>query len=341
MNIKKNIKQRLEWIDLCKGIAIVLVVIGHMLRGFVSSGMYKEYNNIFSYLDYIIYSFHMQLFFIISGVLYKKGKGIDGIKQYLNFVKKKFIVIMIPYLLFSWIQIIIKLIMGGSVNNKVNYGDFFIVIFKPIEQFWFLYALMIIFIVIGFIDMKLNSEFIRAIIIIGIFIFINSVPFSLGILGVALSNLLYFYFGCLYIKVEKKLYKKNNVILFGLLIYIIMNINFYNKSLDGFIFIIVKVIMALLASLVIISYSEKLQYKRNFIINTLKYFGKYSMSVYLLHIILGSGIRIVLLKLSIDSFIIHISLGLIFSIIVPIIIDKLYRKIKVNLVNKDILFIKL
>ena len=48
------------------------------------------------------------------------------------------------------------------------------------------------------------------------------------------------------------------------------------------------------------------------------------MAIYLLHIILGSGIRIVLLKLSINSLIVQVILGLIFAIIIPILLENIY-----------------
>lgn len=45
--------RRIVWVDVCKGIGIILVVLGHTGSPFVR----------------LIYSFHMLLFFIISGFL--------------------------------------------------------------------------------------------------------------------------------------------------------------------------------------------------------------------------------------------------------------------------------
>ena len=52
--------KRINWIDQAKGIGILLVVIGHM--------------NIPQDLSKIIFSFHMPLFFFISGYLYNEKK---------------------------------------------------------------------------------------------------------------------------------------------------------------------------------------------------------------------------------------------------------------------------
>ena len=51
-------KQRISWIDVTKGIAIYLVILGHSLIGLKVN-------------DYI-FAFHMPLFFIASGLLFRE-----------------------------------------------------------------------------------------------------------------------------------------------------------------------------------------------------------------------------------------------------------------------------
>ncbi|STU64905.1 acyltransferase [Klebsiella pneumoniae subsp. ozaenae] len=69
---------REAWVDYAKGIGIILVVFGHVNRGLYSAGIQLSGS---SYLltDSIIYSFHMPLFFFLSGLFFtqsldKKGK---------------------------------------------------------------------------------------------------------------------------------------------------------------------------------------------------------------------------------------------------------------------------
>ncbi|MGV3119497.1 acyltransferase family protein [Lactiplantibacillus argentoratensis] len=52
-------KKRIEWIDIARGITMISVVIGHSLYG---------YNN--GLLSHFIYTFHMPIFFILTGYLY-------------------------------------------------------------------------------------------------------------------------------------------------------------------------------------------------------------------------------------------------------------------------------
>ena len=51
-------KGRIDWIDSAKGIGIILMLLGHV------SAMPK-------YFIILIFSFHMPLFFFLSGYLYK------------------------------------------------------------------------------------------------------------------------------------------------------------------------------------------------------------------------------------------------------------------------------
>lgn len=75
---------RLNWIDSLKGIGIILVVLGH--------------HSLPAALDTYIFSFHMPLFFFISGFLFDFGKYS---KSSANFVKGKFRSLIVPYFLFA------------------------------------------------------------------------------------------------------------------------------------------------------------------------------------------------------------------------------------------------
>lgn len=315
-------KERIEWIDIAKGIGIILVVIGHMFRGFTSAGMYKQYDGILKYIDYTIYSFHMPLFFIISGFLYKRKFKIDTYKCYFKFIRSKIYSLMIPYFIFSWIQILIKLIMANSVNYKVNISDFFGIIINPIEQFWFLYSLTIIFIIMSFLDFKISNEIIKFGIVLIIGLVVSASYVDLGIVGNALYNMIYFYIGRYLIKMMNKREPNNFKLVTGIfMMYSLMNIYFYHKY-DN---VIIKIIMAVSASVVLIYFCSRESIIKNKVVKIMKTCGKYSMTIYLLHTIFGSGIRIILVKIGIDSFFVQCTLGLIFGILIPIILENIYR----------------
>lgn len=73
--------KRENWIDSLKGIAIVCVVLGHILDGAMKKEMFPS-TVWMGGLDRIIYSFHMPLFFVMSGVSFYLGV----VKKKLNFL---------------------------------------------------------------------------------------------------------------------------------------------------------------------------------------------------------------------------------------------------------------
>ena len=96
---------RQNWIDLAKGVAILLVRIGHISSGF---------------LLYMIYSFHMPLFFILSGYCYT-DKGNSIIKEILR-KAKAILTIFFSYELFKWfMSSLISLIYRKSINFQSFY----------------------------------------------------------------------------------------------------------------------------------------------------------------------------------------------------------------------------
>lgn len=91
--------RRVEWIDALRGIGMFLVLLGHSsLTG--------------SVISKYIYSFHMPLFFFISGIVFNERETSGGIRK---FILKKIKTRMVPYVIFglltycTWLlQIVLK-----------------------------------------------------------------------------------------------------------------------------------------------------------------------------------------------------------------------------------------
>ena len=148
LRIETYMKNRVTYLDLAKGIGIILVVLGHM-------------ENISSELRIWISSFHMPLFFVISGMLLAL-KGAD--KPIINDVKsgdemKIFVVktakgLLVPYLWFSLIYIPID-IMNLFIHNVDTHTFIQNILdsltFSGVSVMWFLPALFLAEIVAMFI----------------------------------------------------------------------------------------------------------------------------------------------------------------------------------------------
>lgn len=131
--------KRITYFDLVKGIGIILVVLGHM-------------ENISTELRIWISSFHMPLFFVVSGMLIAAKNEVDisfdnnryNIK---GLIKKKAKGIIVPYLWFSLIYIpidIANLFVLGNVDRHTFIQNILdSATFSGVSVMWFLPALFI------------------------------------------------------------------------------------------------------------------------------------------------------------------------------------------------------
>lgn len=102
-------KQRIAWIDTCKGIAILIVVLGHI-------------NEIPPALRTFIYSFHMPLFFIISGFLWNENKYKSiPVKDFIRLKLKSYI---IPYFKIAAVCFILFGLIIPAVQSGIG-KDYF------------------------------------------------------------------------------------------------------------------------------------------------------------------------------------------------------------------------
>ncbi len=131
-------RERVQWIDVAKGIGMILVVIGHTpgLTGWI----YKT-----------IYSFHMPLFFFLSGFVYREQPDSLGGRD--GKLVKDFRTLIVPYVLFvlitgisvavtharggtSYYSSIRELCFAAFYASGSEYGGY-----KMIGELWFLPAM--------------------------------------------------------------------------------------------------------------------------------------------------------------------------------------------------------
>ncbi len=99
---------RLHWIDALKGFGIMLVVFAH--------------HSLPTALDTYIFSFHMPLFFFISGFLFDFGKYT---KSATNFVKGRFRSLIVPYFCFVVLTCLFYFLLDIAFQPGVTNIDFF------------------------------------------------------------------------------------------------------------------------------------------------------------------------------------------------------------------------
>ncbi|MBC7755034.1 MAG: acyltransferase family protein [Bdellovibrio sp.] len=78
--LKTTTNLRTLWVDYAKALGIMLVVYGHVTRGLYNAQIPMN-ENLFKLIDSIIYSFHMPLFFFLSGLFFYTHKRLVKIQR--------------------------------------------------------------------------------------------------------------------------------------------------------------------------------------------------------------------------------------------------------------------
>ena len=120
--------------DYAKGIGIILVVVGHTLRGLQKTPVRVPG---WESVDAWIYAFHMPLFFFLAGLFVEHScRGPLG-----QFVADKARRILWPYFVWTIIQEGFRHLTGSST---LALADLWTIIYRPAMQFWFLYVLFLL-----------------------------------------------------------------------------------------------------------------------------------------------------------------------------------------------------
>lgn len=133
--------RRVLWLDVAKGLGIVLVVIGHALGGLLDSPVghaFPQAREIFL----AIYVFHMPLFFFLSGLLVRPRIDSGRTAFGLNLLAT----VVYPYFLWSIVQYSAIYAAGSLVNRPVTvfWQPILNLPWASISQFWFLYVLFLL-----------------------------------------------------------------------------------------------------------------------------------------------------------------------------------------------------
>lgn len=145
---KTRDKGRNGWIDLARAVAMVLVVFGHAERGLAASSLMRDVET--ASLDLVIYSFHIPLFFLISGLLFAQS-----IKRnpFLVSWRTRIMRLVHPCVVWSIILVIFIVLASGVANRPISPMDavfgLMLLPVDPVSIFWFIYTLLLCMVLSG------------------------------------------------------------------------------------------------------------------------------------------------------------------------------------------------
>lgn len=329
---KQQNSKRIEWIDVLKGVAIVCVMMGHFL--------YKQTGELPRSICAWIYSFHMPLFFVLSGLTF----SVEKYNGYIEFVIKKVKTLLIPLFSFSIIIMIFEYLFYGIICGNPDFGptlmiERFIGIFyqgrgiRYESYLWFLSCLFITENIFYFVIKIMKDNIGRIMISTSIlltagFIYLKTV----GILlpwNIEKSFIAVFFVAIGYIikKIGLEKIKDVNLFAFYILcvinivstyynyIYIGRNIDFYIGDLGNPILFMLQSLSAIFAWIIIANRIKELKWLQFIGKNSLIYYGLLDTIRFIPNIFIYNIIKIDILGMGNASIFLSIGSVVVVSIV--------------------------
>ncbi|GAB2189281.1 acyltransferase family protein [Sessilibacter sp. MAH2] len=317
------------WVDYAKAIGIALVVYGHVIRGVYDAGLSIS-EGFFLLSDSIVYSFHMPLFFFLSGLFFFGSFNKRGAK---DFLLNKVDTVAYPYFLWSFIQITFVVVLARFANSPADSGAFWSILTHPFGQFWFLYALFFFFVASSIVFFKEFRFSFILILLFSLAIFLRPLPSNWGILAIFFSSYFcFFLLGAGFKRLTNTHWLGDLKVTLALAMAFIVFQGFYHFELNKTFAerTAWSLALTLVSMLFVVSLSMCLARKPK---KWVLFVGASSMAIYVMHILTGSGIRVILQKIfGIDDVIVHVLLGFAFGMLVPMLAQYLIDRYKIPLV---------
>ncbi len=346
-----NSKNRVQWIDICKGIGIILVIIGHSPRDIMREKFFLI-DFIFNY----IYLFHMPLFFILSGLSYRlfkynKDNTLKEKYSMKQFIVSKFKSLFIPWIMYTLLVFIAIFILNqlpvfGELitNTSLKIEPFFYYIKESLLMnnkysfhLWFIYVLFIVQIIYNivdniFCDRKYINLFILFILFFSFFIDMN-----IRLLPAIMHCLYYFCIGVIIGNYLNKFnYLKKEVVLFVILSLITFFTSFLRIDHQNYAFLlnVYNVIFCpLMCISIIVLFKNKYESEKQKKMKLLSYLGINSYNIYLLHqpiVAFFGEILVKKLGLSLISCLFIMIFCICISIVIPLVTLKIIKLLKME-----------
>ena len=323
-----TVSRDLNFLDFAKIIATFLVVIGHILRMYTGNGLFLplEGNFYFSIICKYIYSFHMPLFFFISGgVFYIVKHKKNRYKSMLGFISNKTKRLLVPYIFISVLLLIVMWHIGEIQIPIFSYYIHNYVYAYGCRHLWFLIALFTISLYFNFLDSYIfsNSLCFLVVFILG-FLIADYTTYIFQIASI-LNFSIYYYFGYLIMKNFKKIQLlfsiKNSICLFLFTLCLFL---FYIKIEGVILKKLIELILGLSGTIMVIGIALYIEKKNKDSKGYLQQVNSYMYSIYLFHPLIIYLLFYYCRNTYINSYLMIIC-GFLISIFFSILLTKLVR----------------
>ncbi|WP_159992700.1 acyltransferase family protein [Roseomonas sp. 18066] len=316
--------QRSLWADNARAIGITLVVAGHVLRGLEKAGILAASPGL-TLLDSVIYSFHVPLFFFLSGIFFNGSLARHGRA---GTFRGKLDRLVLPYLIWSLLQGAAEVLLSGATNGRTSWAEVFSLLWAPRAQFWFLYALALVMLLGLMLYRDQRARQSLAVPLLGLALYLLR-PFVTEQLQVAFlaDNFVFFAMGVWTQGVLPQLSARPlQVTLLALATAVLLQVHFHgllglhytDRGLETLAVAATCVLAIIGASMLLTRHAHP----------WLLAIGRASMPIFLMHILAASGLRVVLQRgFGISDPLLHVALGIAIGVAGPMLAAWLWGRL--------------
>lgn len=316
---------RIGYIDALKGFAILCVVLGHIADGYLDGNTYPEANQALFCIYNIIFAFHMPLFMMISGyvyaVAYFDAEGRPDRRKLYRQVGNNVIV----YALFSVLFGLSKVLLSRYTNKPVALTDILLIWGKPIDLYWYLYSLVLLYLLFTAPMFRKAEKRIVACVLLLASILSSYISVGWFQISRVLYYALFFYLGASDRRYSGWLIGKKMIAISAFAVSIILCAVFWNRgpytAREAAVFLnsipVANVVIAIGISLMLwyLFGNVKWLAENRF----LMMLGRYSLEIYVTHCFFTAGFRAVLPRTGVSNAYISVALNFIFSTSIPLV----------------------
>ncbi|WP_082177378.1 acyltransferase family protein [Arthrobacter sp. RIT-PI-e] len=311
-------------IDSLRGLAVILMVAGHVIGSSASRGLEAADGSGWRLIYQALEDIRMPLFTVLSGFIYAY-RPLSTLGGYPRLIRGKARRLLVPMITVGTLFFFVQLVVSDT-NAKPEPSEYWRVFFFSNEHLWFVQAIFLIFLVVGLLSalnlLKKRRQLVVAILATSVLFVMVPTSINLFSIGGAARLLPFFLlgYGLHYFASPTR---SSVVIALGVAFGAIFAVRLWallgDINIAAPAFKVISLAVGILAVTLLVLVRERIQ------VGFLTWLGPFAFGIYLLHVFGSAGARVVLGRFGIEDNGLMFAVCLLLAIFLPVLFELVTR----------------
>ncbi len=313
-------------IESLRGLAIILMVAGHVIGSHAGNGMQVADDSAWRYSYRVLEDLRMPLFTVLSGFVYAY-RPVGALAKVPGFLRGKGRRLLVPLVTVGTLFFFVQFVVPGT-NGESEPGDLWRIYVFGYQHFWFLQSIFLIFVVVGLLDacglLRTHRRWLVAFSIAALLFIAGRVPAVVNVFSLngAIRLLPFFLLGYglhRYAQhIERRAILTVSVAAFAVVFLVRLWTLGETGAVGGVALRSLSLSVGVFGLVTLMLARQRLRSVR------LAWLGQYAFGIYLLHVFGSAGTRIALGALGLDSDVVVFLVGMVGALGLPIVLEVLF-----------------